>query len=61
MIELNHSVEDFTEQVRDLSEAKDHLTRENQDKNQLIDTLQDQKLGLTEDLNGSRRELETVR
>ena len=61
MIELNHSVEDFTEQVKDLSEAREHLTRENQEKNQLIDTLQDQKLGLTEDLNGARVELDTIR
>ena len=61
MIVLNHNIEDFTEQVRDLSEAKDHLTRENQEKNQLIDTLQDQKLGLTEDLNGARVELENIR
>ncbi|KAI6661535.1 hypothetical protein LOD99_13408 [Oopsacas minuta] len=61
VIELTHNVEDFTEQVRDLTEAKDNLSRENHEKNQLIDTLQDQKLGLTEDLNGARGELESIR
>ena len=58
---MNHNCEDLNEQMRDLTETRDNLVKENQEKNQLIDNLQDQTLGLREDLNGARGELDTVR